>query len=85
MYNYKHVILVGIDGAGNFYRSSKAPMIRRMMTEGAGTDRCLTSLPTISAECWVKQIREMLSINKEVRSTTMHKFDQGDFRSTTLS
>lgn len=52
MYNYKHVILVGIDGAGNFYRSSKAPMIRRMMTEGAGTDRCLTSLPTISAECW---------------------------------
>ena len=52
MYNYKHVILVGIDGAGNFYRSTQAPMIRRMMAEGAGTDLCLTSLPSISAECW---------------------------------
>ena len=52
MYNYKHVILIGIDGAGNFYRNGKAPMIRRVMAAGAGTDMCLTSLPSISAECW---------------------------------
>ena len=52
MYHYKHVILVGIDGAGNFYRNASAPMIRRLMAEGAGTDLCLTSLPSISAECW---------------------------------
>ena len=52
MYTYQHVILVGIDGAGNFYRSTEAPMIRRLMAEGAGTDMCLTSLPSISAECW---------------------------------
>ena len=48
MYHYKHVILVGIDGAGNFYRNASAPMIRRLMAEGAGTDLCLTSLPSIS-------------------------------------
>ncbi len=52
MYNYKHIILVGIDGAGNYYRHSAAPMIRRVMAAGASTDMCLTSIPTISAECW---------------------------------
>ncbi|MBQ7474985.1 MAG: alkaline phosphatase family protein [Clostridia bacterium] len=49
---YKHVVLVGIDGAGNFYRKTDAPAIRRLFAEGAGTDYCLTSIPTISAECW---------------------------------
>ena len=49
---YKHVVLVGIDGAGNFYRNTEAPNIRRMFEDGAGTDMCLTSIPTISAECW---------------------------------
>lgn len=51
-FTYKHVILVGIDGAGNFYRKTDAPNIKRMFEEGAGTDECLTSIPTISAECW---------------------------------
>ena len=51
-YTYKHVILVGIDGAGNFYKNTKAPAIRKLFEEGAGTDYCLTSLPSISAECW---------------------------------
>ena len=27
-YTYKHVIVIGIDGAGNFYRNAKAPTIR---------------------------------------------------------
>ena len=51
-YTYKHVIVIGIDGAGNFYRNAKAPTIRKIFAEGAGTDMCLTSIPTISAECW---------------------------------
>lgn len=51
-FTYKHVILVGIDGAGNFYRHTSAPMIRRVMAEGAGTDMCLTAIPTDSAQCW---------------------------------
>ena len=52
MNNYKHVILVGIDGAGNFTRFANVPTIRRMMNEGAGTEMCLTSIPTDSAQCW---------------------------------
>ena len=49
---YKHVILIGIDGAGNFYRNTNAKAIRKMFSEGAGTDRCLTVYPTESAQCW---------------------------------
>ena len=51
-YKYKHVVLVGIDGAGNFYKNTDAPNIRKMLEEGAGTDMCLTSYPTDSAQCW---------------------------------
>ncbi|MBQ6263518.1 MAG: alkaline phosphatase family protein [Clostridia bacterium] len=51
-YVYSHVVIVGIDGAGNFYKKTETPVIDRLFREGAGTDRCLTSLPSISAECW---------------------------------
>ena len=77
MYTYKHVILVGIDGAGNFYRNTSAPMIRRVMAEGAGTDMCLTSIPTISAECWGSMLLGVLPelhclTNGIVSSTPYH-------------
>ena len=73
-YTYKHVTLVGIDGAGNFYRHAKAPTIRRLMEEGAGTDTCLTSIPTISAECWGSMLLGVLpdvhGLNNTLISTT---------------
>ena len=51
-HTYGHVILVGIDGAGCFYKKTDTPAIDGFFRDGSGTDRCLTSLPTISAECW---------------------------------
>ncbi|MBQ3869102.1 MAG: alkaline phosphatase [Clostridia bacterium] len=51
-FNYKHVIIIGIDGAGNFYRNTDTPGIHKMFEEGAGSDYCLTSVPTDSSECW---------------------------------
>lgn len=52
MYKFKHVVLVGIDGAGNFYKYADTPAIHALFEQGAGSDRVLTSIPTISAECW---------------------------------
>ena len=73
-YVYKHVILIGIDGAGNFYKGAEAPTIRRMMAEGAGTDMCLTSIPTISAECWGSMLLGVLpdvhGLNNGIVSST---------------
>ena len=51
-FTYKHVVLVGIDGAGNFHKLANTPNIDKLFEEGAGSDFVLTSIPTISAECW---------------------------------
>lgn len=49
---YKHVVLVGIDGAGNYIRSAKTPTIDGLFERGAGTFFAETAFPTNSAECW---------------------------------
>ena len=57
-YHYKHVILVGIDGAGNFYRNTSAPMIRRVMVSGEGDGQRFTfysethNVPSQSYALW---------------------------------
>ncbi len=52
MKTYKHVVILGIDGAGNFTRFADTPNIDRIFEHGAKTDYCLTAVPTISAQCW---------------------------------
>jgi predicted AlkP superfamily pyrophosphatase or phosphodiesterase len=49
---YKHVIVVGIDGAGSFFREAETPVFDGIFQNGAVTYRALASNPTISAECW---------------------------------
>ena len=53
-FTYKHVVVVGIDGAGNFYRKDEncAPNIRKFMEQGYSCDMCLTAVPTDSGQCW---------------------------------
>ena len=52
---YKHVIVVGIDGAGSFISEADTPNFDRIFTGengGAVTYDALASFPSISAECW---------------------------------
>ena len=49
---YKHVIIIGVDGAGRFFRDTDTPNIDRIFEDGAITYDMLTSNPTISAQCW---------------------------------
>jgi len=49
---YKRVIILGIDGAGNFVAQAETPNIDKLFTDGAVTYNGVTSIPTISAECW---------------------------------
>ncbi len=50
--NYKHVVLIGLDGAGNFIQYTDTPNLDALFKRGAGTLKCLTAFPSISAECW---------------------------------
>lgn len=51
-YVYKHVIIVGIDGAGSFQEKCSTPNMDSIFSEGIWTPNCIASLPSISAQCW---------------------------------
>lgn len=64
---YKHVIVVGIDGAGAFIRDAYTPHFDRIFENGAVTYSALSSRPTISAECWGSML---LGVGPEVHGLT---------------
>ncbi|MBQ3177826.1 MAG: alkaline phosphatase family protein, partial [Clostridia bacterium] len=64
---YKHVIVVGIDGAGAFIKDADTPHFDRIFAEGAVTYEALASNPTISAECWGSML---LGVGPEVHKLT---------------
>ncbi len=49
---YKYVVIIGVDGAGAFFKDANTPNIDSIFANGAITYNCLTSDPTISAQCW---------------------------------
>ena len=52
MANFKHVFIIGIDGAGHGFKYADTPRMDEIFAHGATTYDCLTAIPTISAECW---------------------------------
>ena len=64
---YKHVIVIGIDGAGAFIREADTPLFDRIFADGAVTFSALASNPTISAECWGSML---LGVGPEVHKLT---------------
>lgn len=49
---YKHVIVIGVDGAGAFFKQSETPNIDKIFENGAITYKALTENPSISAQSW---------------------------------
>lgn len=49
---YKRVILIGVDGAGAFFKDAQTPEMDRIFKDGATTYTMLSANPTISAQCW---------------------------------
>lgn len=71
---YSHVIVVGIDGAGGFFRDADVPHFNEIFRNGAVTYNALSSRPSISAECWGSML---LGVGPEV-----HKLTNGILEST---
>ncbi len=46
------VIIIGIDGAGNFIKDAETPRIHALLERGAYSYEAQTVFPSISAECW---------------------------------
>ena len=51
-YVYKHVVVVGIDGAGAFFEKTSTPNFDSIFENGAVTFDAITSTPSISAQSW---------------------------------
>lgn len=49
---YSHIIVIGVDGAGGWFRDADTPEFDEIFKNGAVTYEALSSKPTISAECW---------------------------------
>ncbi len=64
---YAHVIVVGVDGAGSFFKDAVTPNFDRIFKDGAVTYGALSSNPSISAECWGSML---LGVGPEVHKLT---------------
>ena len=62
-----HVIVIGVDGAGGWFRKADTPNFDRIFEKGAVTYKALSSKPTISAECWGSML---IGVGPEVHKLT---------------
>lgn len=64
---YSHVIVIGVDGAGSWFREADTPFFDKIFENGAVTYKALSSRPTISAECWGSML---IGVGPEVHKLT---------------
>lgn len=64
---FSHVIVIGVDGAGSWFRDADTPNFDRIFKNGAITYNALSSKPTISAECWGSML---IGVGPEVHGLT---------------
>lgn len=67
---YSHVIVIGVDGAGSWFRDADTPFFDKIFEKGAVTYNALSSKPTISAECWGSML---IGVGPEIHKLTNNK------------
>lgn len=78
---YKHVVVIGIDGIGNFNKKADTPNIDKIFENGAVTFDGLSMDPTISAENWGSML---LGATPVVHGLTNSILNQHDHKSELL-
>lgn len=64
---YSHVIVIGVDGAGAWFKDADTPSFDSIFEKGAVTYSVLSSKPSISAECWGSML---IGVGPEVHKLT---------------
>lgn len=83
---YKHVVVVGIDGMGNFNQKTSTPNIDKIFKnnkKAAWTDYCMASNPNISAQCWTSMLTGVMpnvhGINNDIVENTSLKYNNANY------
>lgn len=64
---YSHIVVIGVDGAGGWFKDAETPNFDKIFENGAITYNALSSKPTISAECWGSML---IGVGPEVHKLT---------------
>lgn len=67
---YSHIVVIGVDGAGSWFKDADTPFFDKIFNNGAVTYRALSSKPTISAECWGSML---IGVGPEVHKLTNNR------------
>ncbi len=67
---YGHVIVIGVDGAGSWFKDADTPCFDEIFKNGAITYKALSSKPTISAECWGSML---IGVGPEIHKLTNNR------------
>ena len=73
---YKRVAILGVDGAGSFFAKAATPCMDELFANGAVTYHALTSIPTVSAQCWGSLL---LGVGPEVHGLTNNIIREGPY------
>ena len=73
---YEHVVIVGLDGMGNFCKDTPTPRMDEIFANGAKTTRALSLFPTISAQNWGAML---LGTDPEVHGLTNGVVSQQEY------
>ena len=65
----EHVVLVGADGAGAFFKEANTPNLDRIMEKGSVTYECVTAKPSISAQCWGSMLHGVVPVYHGLTNT----------------
>lgn len=76
---YKHVVIIGVDGGGAFFKDADTPRCDEIFRGQATTYRSKTSYPTISAQCWGSMLHGVLpefhGITNQIAKTAAYPTD----------
>lgn len=64
---YSHVVVIGVDGAGSWFKDADTPNFDKIFENGAVIYKALSSKPTISAECWGSML---IGVGPEIHGLT---------------
>ena len=78
---YKHAVIVGLDGMGNFCKDTATPHMDRIFENGAKTLYALSMFPTISAQNWGAML---LGAAPEVHGLTNGSISRQEYANKTL-